>query len=1215
MKLLANITLSLVAIYIALWMAVAAYFSFADRHEEILESNLSSLFERPVSIDSVRTTWIGLSPSFEIIGLNVAGDTAQHSALSFKKVSAILDPVSILFFWPSFTQFAIEQPEVEIVNLDNGLLQIAGIQLNSNQSKGFNLRRLISWLLDHHSVTWHDGSIVWRKSFDNVDYFNDISFLYERQQQARSMIATIKLPQGALAFKSQSNGDVINSSDWDYSLEILGEQGKRYLASDDLSLNVSGGKGQLKLKSLDIEVIRDFLQLTGIGGTQSWVLNSELSGQLSNAQFNFSGPLLDFNDWSLTAQATGVACKSTDNMPAMNNLNGSIEASSKGGVFHFETQSAEFSWDRWFAQPFPITQASGSFSWDLSQSEKIQVKLSDGIFRDQITNIRNMNAVAEIATGKTRISNFADLFKGASIKDLSFSAGEVVNRSADTAFSGSITLDASADFDVPNLFLLENYFPQDPRISLFREWWKNAVLTGAASDGSIRYQGSVTKDALYDGSAQLTGRANYHDVELDYGYERDWPLLLKAKGIVQVENSTLEFLSDEAWVAQDQVDKAKVTISSIFRKDRALDIDASMQSSLPTVMDFLFDGPLIPKQSTEPKQALPITSDGGLVSADVVVNIPLSDVTLTKVTGRASLKDGQLMLPENVPVSNISGFVEFTEKSAESNNIEGQFLGGLVTAKVNTIEAAQPPVLQVTAQGIADVVELRPWVGDHVLSWMKGKTDWQGTILVDGPQAQILASSNLGGVNVTAPAPLKKLAITQQPLALEMTVGQNVEQSLSINIGDHLFAKFLGDKTKNNNLLDKSIISLGGNRTVKNGINFDINYDEIDLDAWLEAIIELSQIKIEGIDSGTTDTAFLDSMRSVKVLAKDPTLLGRKFGSIELSAVSSDGGNWVGSIIGDNIDGIIQAQPRDEIAVYRFNLSKLYISEGPKEKPPLNPIDNTLLPGNYPIIDINVNSFRFVRKQLGHLQMRGEPVDGAWKLINFELEHQGVNTTAQGEWANTPETGTITSFDIQTTIDEAGGALQELDMGGIVSKGDGSLTANLNWIGAPHEFDFSRLNGEFDLRVQDGELVKIEPGTGKLLGLLNFNAIARRLTLDFSDVISSGLEFDRMRYSGVFADGEAIMREAYIFTPSVFVNMEGKLDLDKELIDMEIHLSPELGGNLTLLSALANPAAGAIVFLTQQLFKEEMRSASYKSYRALGTWEDFEMVEFDVNDE
>jgi uncharacterized protein YhdP len=152
------------------------------------------------------------------------------------------------------------------------------------------------------------------------------------------------------------------------------------------------------------------------------------------------------------------------------------------------------------------------------------------------------------------------------------------------------------------------------------------------------------------------------------------------------------------------------------------------------------------------------------------------------------------------------------------------------------------------------------------------------------------------------------------------------------------------------------------------------------------------------------------------------------------------------------------------------------------------------------------------------------------------------------------------------------------------------------------------------LRISDGELVKVEPGSGKLLGLFNFNAFARRLTLDFRDVFSSGLQFDRMRYAGLLADGEAIMRDAYIFSPAVFVQMEGKIDLDRELIDMEIHASPELGGNLTLLSALASPAAGAVVFLTQQIFKEQMRLSSFKSYRALGTWDDFELNEFSQDD-
>ena len=117
---------------------------------------------------------------------------------------------------------------------------------------------------------------------------------------------------------------------------------------------------------------------------------------------------------------------------------------------------------------------------------------------------------------------------------------------------------------------------------------------------------------------------------------------------------------------------------------------------------------------------------------------------------------------------------------------------------------------------------------------------------------------------------------------------------------------------------------------------------------------------------------------------------------------------------------------------------------------------------------------------------------------------------------------------------------------------------------------------------------------------------------DFRDVFATGLKFDRMRYAGAFADGEAILNEAFVLAPSVFVRMEGKIDLDKELVDLEVHVSPELGGNLALLSALANPAAGAFVFITQRIFKDEMRNSSFKSYRALGTWEDFEMVEIDA---
>ena len=261
---------------------------------------------------------------------------------------------------------------------------------------------------------------------------------------------------------------------------------------------------------------------------------------------------------------------------------------------------------------------------------------------------------------------------------------------------------------------------------------------------------------------------------------------------------------------------------------------------------------------------------------------------------------------------------------------------------------------------------------------------------------------------------------------------------------------------------------------------------------------------------------------------------------------------------------------------------------------------------------MTVDEFVIGEKKLGQLKMQGKPEGESWVLNQFDMIRNGVVSKATGQWLNGEAVGSMSSFDFTTTIAEAETALDDFSFNGFIKKGDGTLTGNINWIGAPHEFDFSRLNGEFDLVVQDGELVKVEPGGGKLLGLLNFNAVARRLSLDFSDVLADGLVFDRMQYKGQFSDGKAIMQEAYILSPAAFVRMEGQVDIANEMIDMEIHLSPELGGNLALLSGLANPAAGALVFLTQRVFKEQLRDANFTSFRALGTWEDFEVEPLDI---
>ena len=202
MKLILKIVAGLLLFYLVMWSGLAAYFSYAERHKGLLESNLSSLFNRNVSIQKIRTGWNGISPVVQIDGFTVAGDTAEQPALAFKSLSAELAPLSILQLWPRLTEFAVEQPSLEIVSLENNTLQIAGLTLNSNRSIGLNPKRLISWLLNHQSAVWLDGEVVWRRRNNEIQRYKNIAFVYKRDQDVREISATTVTPKGPYACKA-----------------------------------------------------------------------------------------------------------------------------------------------------------------------------------------------------------------------------------------------------------------------------------------------------------------------------------------------------------------------------------------------------------------------------------------------------------------------------------------------------------------------------------------------------------------------------------------------------------------------------------------------------------------------------------------------------------------------------------------------------------------------------------------------------------------------------------------------------------------------------------------------------------------------------------------------------------------------------------------------------------------------------------------------------
>ncbi len=119
-----------------------------------------------------------------------------------------------------------------------------------------------------------------------------------------------------------------------------------------------------------------------------------------------------------------------------------------------------------------------------------------------------------------------------------------------------------------------------------------------------------------------------------------------------------------------------------------------------------------------------------------------------------------------------------------------------------------------------------------------------------------------------------------------------------------------------------------------------------------------------------------------------------------------------------------------------------------------------------------------------------------------------ANLDASGRW--TRGTDSRTALKIKLESPDAGQLLNALGFKDAMRRGEAELTGDISWPGAPFEMVPAKLSGELNLTASSGEFLKLEPGAGRLLGLMSLQSLPRRLTFDFRDLFSDGFAFYKL---------------------------------------------------------------------------------------------------------
>jgi uncharacterized protein YhdP len=149
------------------------------------------------------------------------------------------------------------------------------------------------------------------------------------------------------------------------------------------------------------------------------------------------------------------------------------------------------------------------------------------------------------------------------------------------------------------------------------------------------------------------------------------------------------------------------------------------------------------------------------------------------------------------------------------------------------------------------------------------------------------------------------------------------------------------------------------------------------------------------------------------------------------------------------------------------------------------------------------------------------------------------------------------------------------------------------------------MEGSLHIAARDGQLLEVEPGAGRVLGLLSLTQLPRRMMLDFRDFFSKGFAFNHIDGNVRFGAGVARSEDMVIDGPAAQIKIRGNTDLRAQRFDQTIEVLPKSGNVLAVVGAVtAGPLGAAIGAAANAVLRKPLGELGSKTYRVTGPWKD-----------
>lgn len=709
-------------------------------------------------------------------------------------------------------------------------------------------------------------------------------------------------------------------------------------------------------------------------------------------------------------------------------------------------------------------------------------------------------------------------------------------------------------------------------------WLDQAFLAGHSKDVFVRLKGPLQHFPFADGkSGQFLVKARVDQGKLYYG--EGWPELEKLVANLQFSGARMQVDLLQGEVLGAQLEKASAIIPDLMNGNEQLLVHGEAAGQLQSLLDFVEHSPVRDMTSgfTIGMQG------GGSAKLALDLDMPLRHSIDTAVRGAVLFNNNSASFASAIPpLEKIQGKLEFDEHGIASRDLRLEVVGG--PARINI--ATEAGVVKVAAAGRASGTGLQRYLAVLPAGVLSGETGWKGSFSIHD-NSSIRVESSLQGLAIKLPSPYGKAASAALPFYLSMNQQSGQAEEWGGRLGQWGGARF----SRPADGAVQGVIQLGSVEPVlqRDGIWLQGELPAFDLDAW-------RRLKWPQPAASASDWQLAGA--SLKFRQLDAG--GRRFADLSVDGRRL-GNEWQASLNGRDMSGQVSwSGENNGRLVGRF---KRFTVPAAVEAASVTGIDAT---GDavLPVLDLAADRFEAAGRPLGRMELLAHPVGKSWNIDRLSLTASDYVLAMQGVWDQSRRPHR-TSAQISLDVKDVGSFLSRFGFDGAVKRGAARLNGQVGWQDEPTEIDYASMSGQLRLDAEKGQFLKIEPGVGKLLGILSLQALPRRITLDFRDVFSEGFAFDAISGDLRINKGILATDNFQIAGPAARIEMRGTTDLARETQDLRLYVQPTLTDSVSLAGAfLGGPAVGVASYVLQKVLRNPVEKIIAYEYHVGGSWTD-----------